>query len=295
MANHRIKQRTIEMNTIPILGHPASRTRWALIALTMVGLSIPAADKQDKKPRARSESASPRVSIPVVAHWRFQDGMRNRVASPSHLIRDSSGNDRHGCAHGNPTYRSVRLPNSNLALVFDGRDDRVFIPDDESFHLTKSFTLEAYIQVDLYPANPAMLSQIVFRGDNRAGFDPWYLAIGVSGQLVFLVSDALNTASVVSSPQPIPTGELLHVAATMDDETGTQSLFINGERVAAKKTKVRAFGPLGGANPGVSIGNLQTRGDQFFRGTIDEVRISSVAIGPQQFLAPPSRKARRKR
>jgi hypothetical protein len=230
-------------------------------------------------------SAAPQQAFAeIIANWRFQNGTNGGVAEPSLPIEDSSGHDRHGSAVGGPTYRSVAIPNSNLGLVFDGVDDRVSVPDDALFHLTKSLTIEAYIEVDNYPTSDAELAHIVFRGDDRARFDPWFLAITKSGQLRFHIADALDKATVVLSPEPLPTGKLMHVAATLDDETGTQSLYVNGTLVASRKTKIRASGNLGGFNPGIGIGNRQVHSNQGFRGTIAEVRISNEALSPPQFL-----------
>lgn len=221
----------------------------------------------------------------IVAHWRFQEGA---AGGTSQSIKDTSGNDRHGRAIGGPKYCPVALPKSNVALSFDGQDDRVFIPDDDLFHLTESFTIEAYIQIDRYAREAVGMSHIVFRGDNRLGLDPWYLAITASGQLKFLAANAQNKASVGLSPNPLPIGQLLHVAATFDHRTGCQALFVNGERVATAESKICAFGPLVGPRPGVGIGNRQTHSNQAFRGVIDEVRISAEALNPAQFLAPPT-------
>lgn len=242
---------------------------------------------------ARAESIPVPRSDTTVAHWRFQKAIDGDVAAATALIEDSSGNDLHGRAIGGPLFRAVALENSSLGLVFDGRDDRILIPDHSKLHLTESLTLEAYIQIDFYPT--AALSQIVFRGDNRAGFDPWYLAIKSSGQLEFLIADPLNKASVVVSPEPLPTGRLLHVAGTLDHRTGLHSLYVNGQRVASEETSIRPCGPLGGTNPGIGIGNRQTHSDNAFRGTIDEVRISRAALKTKDFLSPPDHRRRGKR
>lgn len=220
----------------------------------------------------------------VVAHWRFQHAVDGDWAHPSHLIKDSSGKDRHGHAVGKPRYHAVAPGSSDIALAFSGADDRILIPDHSLFHLTKSLTLEASIKIERYPTSSAKLGHIVFRGDDRAGFDPWHLAITASGQVEFLIADALNNGSVLHSPEPLPIGEFLHIAATLDDTSGQQALFVNGVKVASVKTNLRAFGPLGGDNPGIGIANRQTPSDAGFRGSITEVRISSEALAPDQFL-----------
>lgn len=231
-----------------------------------------------------SIAASDRVAAEVIAEWQFQKGTAGDAATPAQLIEDSSGNDRHGRALGGPQYRVVPLSQSNLGLRFDGVDDRIVVRDDPCFHLTRSLTLEAYIEIDFYPGSDSGAGHIVFRGDDRLGFDPWFLAVTESGQLQFLVADLLNNASVVLSPDPLPTGELLHVAATLDDETGRQSLFINGQRVASTETTIRSGGALGGLNPAIGIANRNSHSNQGFRGTLAAVRISDEALSPEQFL-----------
>lgn len=220
----------------------------------------------------------------VVAHWRFQKGIAGSGANSSQLIEDSSGNNHHGRAVGGPRFHSVELPSTNLALAFDGHDDRIAVADARDFQLTRSFTIEAWIEVAFYPESSSKLSHIAFRGDNRLGFDPWFLAVTESGQLRFLIANGLNKASVVLSPEPLPTRKLIHVAAVLDDEVGTQSLFIDGERVATTKTKIRACGPLGGTGAGIGIGGRQAHSNQGFRGSIGELRISARALTEAQFL-----------
>lgn len=220
----------------------------------------------------------------VVAHWQIQKGLVGSAASSSQLIEDSSGNNRHGRAAGSPRFQAVELPTTNLALAFDGRDDRIAIADAPGFHLTKSFTIEAWIEIAYYAGSRQNHAFIVFRGDKREGFDPWYLCIEESGQLKFMITDLLNETSTVMSPAPLPTRKFIHVAAVLDDETGTQSLFVDGKRVASTKTKIRAGGLLGGTGPGVGIGGRQDHSHQGYRGSIAEVRITAAALSKSEFL-----------
>jgi len=228
----------------------------------------------------------PRGEPTCVAHWRFQNGVKNMAASPHGLIADSSGNNQHGLAVGGPVLRRVSLPTGNCALEFTGDDDRLFIPDDEVFELTGSLTLEAYVRVDRYSDSPHRLSYIVFRGDNRAGLDPWFLGMLDTGQLRFQIANELNQGAFTDSPRPLPLGELIHVAGTFDHEVGMMRLFIDGELVATSDTDIRAAGRLGGSGAGIGIGNLQSSGNQAFRGLIAEVRICGAALQPHRLLPP---------
>lgn len=241
---------------------------------------------QEKKTKGNDPAGKKNRKLNVIAHWKLDKGIAGGAASASQLIEDSSGNSRHGRAVGGPLYHSVELPTTNLALAFDGRDDRISVADGPLFYLTKSFTIEAWVEIAFYPASRQHRAFIVFRGDNRAGFDPWFLAIEESGQLQFLMADSLNRASVVRSPQPLPTRTFLHVAAVFDHKTGKQSLFVDGWQVASTQARIRAGGPLGGTGPGIGIGGRQDLSHQGFRGSIAELRISASALTRSQFLLP---------
>lgn len=229
----------------------------------------------------------------TVAFWRFEEGTANVAASGIGSILDSSGNGLHGTPFLAPVYRSVPNQNSSLGLEFNGGGNnaqRVVVSDNPVLQLTHSLTLEAFIRNDGIPLGTQYYSQIVFRGDSRGALDPFFLALDLSGHLVFQVEDASNNQAKLTSPNPVPTGVFIHVAGTLDDATGEQKIFVNGVEVASQITSIRPFGPLEVPfNPGIGIGNVQ---DDFnlesFGGIIDEVRISDIALSPSEFLnAPP--------
>jgi hypothetical protein len=80
------------------------------------------------------------------------------------------------------------------------------------------------------------------------------------------------------------------VAGTLDNATGNMDLYVDGLLAASTNTALRSIGVLTGSAPGLGIGNVQSANySQYFEGQIDEVRISNVALAPDQFLdaAPP--------
>ena len=111
----------------------------------------------------------------VVAHWGLVSSDPKSDADDT-VIKDLTGNGHDGRLLGGRAFRGVTVPMKGAPLALDGGHRRVFIPDDPAFHLTESLTIEAYIAVDRYPT-ASSLAQIVFRGDNRPGRDPWFLAI----------------------------------------------------------------------------------------------------------------------
>jgi hypothetical protein len=233
------------------------------------------------------------VRADTVAHWRFEEGSANTVAAGNNSILDSSGNNLHGTPRGTPVYRTVTNHNSSLGLNFDNADDGVFINDNPLLAITGSLTLEAFIRIDSY----ATSGQIVWRGDDRAGLDPYGIQfigddnpnIGRRRSMQFFIKSAeAPPVSIYTPPQlPLPLGETFHVAGTLDDATGELKLFINGNVVAEATTSSRPFGALDPSlRPRISLGNIDQGGTQFFNGVIDEVRISNAALDRSSFLIP---------
>jgi hypothetical protein len=228
----------------------------------------------------------------TVAWWRFQEGVPNEVATGANTIIDSA-NGFNGTPVGGPVYVNVDVPNgsptTSLGLKFDGVAARVFIEDNPAFYLTNSLTLEAFIRCD-GQAFSFSESQIIFRGDDRAGLDPYFLELDPNGALGFGVEPEVPDAiSWLVSPLPVARNVLLHVAGTLDGVTGQQKLYINGQEVASTNTTLRAFGRLDPSqSPGLGIGNTQSPSyGEYFDGVITEVRISDVALEPRQFLFAP--------
>ena len=235
----------------------------------------------------------------VIAHWRFEEGDPNSAASGSASVVDSSGHNLHGTPVNGPIYRADVAANpvpqtgteNTLSLDFNGTNEQIFIPDDPMFQLTQSLTVEAWINVR---STPVQLAQILFRGDDRGGLDPYFLTVGsISGgansqEITFLVQNAENTSAVVEAALP-NLDEWTHVAGTLDDATGDLRLYLNGTLAAEDVTSVRPFAELdANFNPGLGIGNTQfATHRQYFDGLIDEVRISDVALNPSEFLNVP--------
>jgi hypothetical protein len=113
--------------------------------------------------------------------------------------------------------------------------------------------------------------QILWRGDNRGVLDPYKLNIHPDGQLCFTVG-AIGTSAVLNAP--VPLGQLVHVAATLDDATGAMKLYENGTVVAQPVTAIRPFRDLDpNQYPGVFIGNADTPFNTPFNGLIDELPV----------------------
>jgi hypothetical protein len=226
----------------------------------------------------------------TVGYWRFEEGIPNTPARGTGTIIDSSGNGNNGTPFYGPVYSSnvpvSTIPQTgeqdSLSMLFNGTDQRVFIPDSPSLALTQSITLEAYIDPLFVPFTSA--EQIVFRGDDRIALDPYSLAIA-NGELQFEVTNSSNDEADLAVPFTT-VNQWSYVAGTLDDATGVMDLYLNGNLVATGTTAIRPYAFLDASqNPGLGIGNVQSSNyNEWFDGYIDEVRISNQALLPNQLL-----------
>lgn len=225
----------------------------------------------------------------VVAYWRFEEGIPDTRATGPNSILDSSEHKLHGTPINAPVYRAniaaKAIPQADarnsLSLELNGANQRIFVPDDTLFHLTKNLTVEAWINVRSNTPSGSN-AQILFRGDDRPGLDPYFLAVQ-GNKLAFSVQNATNHSAAVIAPLP-GLNQWIHVAGTLDDASGEIRLYINGASAAQLVTAIRPLGALDPTqNPGIGIGGLQSAG-QYFNGLIDEIRISSQALHPDRFL-----------
>jgi hypothetical protein len=219
----------------------------------------------------------------TVGWWRFDEGVPGAIAIGP-ILDSALGN--HGTPAGSPIYAPVADTCATDGLRFDGLDDRITVPDSSLYANLRSMTVEAVLSTNGYNPSPFGLNQIVFRGDDRGGLDPFFLAIQSNGRLGFYVNNVL----IVETPTPLPTSSILHVAATLDDGTGTAGIYVDGQLVASATTFERPTVALTGPLPGVGIGNVQSpNSTQYFWGTIYEVRLSSIARAPLDQLRTSAR------
>lgn len=150
---------------------------------------------------------------------------------------------------------------TNLSIDFDGNDDFVEIPDNNSLDLTSAYTIEAWINIRQYSSFGGIVSKWQNVGGQgymlRLSPDAPYDEISFDG----MKTDGLN----------LKLNQWYHVAAV--NQNGTRSLYING-------SKVPLTGNADFVNPQSNDNPLKIGVDyssRFFNGKIDEVRIWNVA------------------
>jgi hypothetical protein len=234
-------------------------------------------------------ASAPVADAATVAWYRFENGVAGQTAVGKHTIADSSGNGLDASPWGGPVYEAVDNPGSTLALKLDGTNAHASVPDNPLFQLTHSLTLEAYVYLKKDQCDRD--GSIISRSDNRYAFDPYYLIVGHGCLLVFLIDQGAGQSSQLLSPTALPVEQWIHVAGTLDDATGRQVIYVNGSPVASTTTPYRPFAKLKNKDhPVVTFGwGVQGSPDRGrpLHGSIDEIRISDVALDPSQFLPPP--------
>ncbi|HEY0867104.1 MAG TPA: LamG domain-containing protein [Fimbriimonas sp.] len=181
-----------------------------------------------------------------------------------------------------PGTHAVSVP-LGVGFAFTGSHPGIEIADDPRLALTKSMTIAAWLYLDAYTNehNSAPGSQVLFRGDDRYGLDPYGLTVLADGTVAFAVAD--GTGKGVGLNVPISLRSWTHVVGSLDDATGQMKLWLNGLLAAQTVTYIRPFGELDkGSRPGLGIGNVQAASggahNQPFHGILADLRLYDQAL-----------------
>ena len=169
---------------------------------------------------------------------------------------------------------------------FSGQlDDVAFTPDSPELAITGSLSVSCWVYPRAFasPFATAPGSQIVFRGDDQGGLDPYRLVLSRAGQFAFAIENHQGTAAIHTTAT---LRKWTHLLGTFDRDKGMLRMYVDGRMVGETATSVVPHGPLNPAyHPGVSIGNTQFpqggRHRQPFDGLIRDVRIYSEVVSPK--------------
>ncbi|MDA0180325.1 LamG domain-containing protein [Solirubrobacter phytolaccae] len=203
-------------------------------------------------PPAPTPTPTPAPSQKLVGAWSFNE-------TSGTTAKDTSGQGNTGTVSGATRVTAGKFGG---ALSFDGVNDTVNIPDSASLDLTTGMTLEAWVK----PTSTAGYRSVVFKENAAAGHQTYSLySSNGSARPVAEVAVGPKYTSALSS-QSAEAGAWTHVAATFD---GTQlRVYRNGVEVATKALS----GSLVKSNDPLRIGGNKIW-DEWFKGTIDEVRV----------------------
>src|SRR5262249_26114418 len=128
------------------------------------------------------------------------------VAAPSGLVSWWTGNNTGADAVGGNN--ATLLGNTTYATGEVGKafsfwvNDKATVPDSDSLKFTSSMSIEGWIKIDYLRGG-----NILFRGDDRGGWDPYILGFGSDGRIGFSICPSnTNGNSVNIYSPPIPLG-----------------------------------------------------------------------------------------
>jgi glucose/arabinose dehydrogenase len=200
----------------------------------------------------------------LVAAYAFEEGSGAGVT-------DASGNANHGTLSNAARTFSGRY---GSALVFNGANALVSIPDSSSLDLSAAMTLEAWV----YPVSLGSWRDVIYKGLN----DIYYLG-GSSSQGSRPAVGGTFASSPLYGPNAVPVGAWTHLAATYDG--AMLRLFVGGTEVASRAQS----GPIQAGTGALTLGGDPTYG-QWWAGRIDDVRVYDRALSAteiQSDLATP--------
>jgi hypothetical protein len=194
----------------------------------------------------------------------------NEKADTAKTVADSSGNRLNGTLSG--TYARVDSGRFGRAVQFTSGQIRTTANQKLNLRNLPDFTAELWFQMQAKPTTPAVL----FRMGNDSG-------TGDSTQVSLVLGTGANDALTAwyTNVQlandsircgPLNVGQWYHAAVTLDNDT--MKLYLNAQLRRSKPFhgSLRAMKQA----PIVSIG-ADHKGNQPFRGLIDEFRLSSIA------------------
>ncbi|MFB6089055.1 MAG: LamG-like jellyroll fold domain-containing protein, partial [Candidatus Aenigmatarchaeota archaeon] len=198
----------------------------------------------------------------LVGRWNFETGSGT-------IAEDNSGNGNSGTLEGDPQWTSGIQ--GDYGLEFDGSDDYVKVPDDDSLDLStySAFTISCWA----YPTNLDTDRDCVAKGPGDKGIelrydngnDNWVFDLHDDGGWKYAwhndISPSLNS--------------WVHLLGVYDD--GEIKIYVNGD-----KGETTSVGPIQDVtNYDLQLSNWGT-GSRYWSGSIDEVRIYDRALSKEE-------------
>ena len=199
---------------------------------------------------------------------------------------NGNANDIVGGNNGIPqliTYTNGEVGEAFVSVYnFSPPHCRISVPDQPIFALTSSLSIEGWINPAGAGGNAGV---ILWRGDCRGGYDPYFFQMNPDNTLGFTIEDASSAGTAVNTFTPLASNRWWHVAATLDGNTGAMSIYTNGVLAAQIFTAMRPFGALIPAqDPELGIGNVGTPCWDYvpFNGDLDEISLYSRALSASE-------------
>ncbi|HWW00426.1 MAG TPA: fibronectin type III domain-containing protein [Candidatus Acidoferrum sp.] len=219
-----------------------------------------------------ASATTPAANPGLAAAYSFNEGAGTTVT-------DSSANGNSGTIFGATWTTSGKYGD---ALSFDGSTSYVDLGNPGSLQLTGSMTLEAWVFATGTPPDDG---QIIAKSDTGSGLGGWQLKTtpdtGVETFGVAVSADG-NTHVHRYSKTVRALNTWYHVAGVYNASAKTLDIYVNG---VLDDGVLNGPVPASQVNPALNANIGRRSGGYYFQGTIDEVRVYSVALTATQIQA----------
>ncbi|MCP5497088.1 MAG: DUF2341 domain-containing protein [Leptospiraceae bacterium] len=192
------------------------------------------------------------------------------TATGTGTVLDSTSNANHGDPINSPTYTST---NTGTGLQFNGTSQYVSVPDSNSLRISGNLTIEVYSSCNGCSTSGAYY--YIEKGMNDV--DNYGLAVWNNKLIFEYVDTSSNYQWELTSVGAVPFDTYTYLASVVDNSAGTTSdiiLYVDGVQ-----KQLAANNPLLGNQTNNLLIGKQNYGSAnfYFKGVIDEVRISTTA------------------
>jgi hypothetical protein len=229
------------------------RTTWIFIIIFFVIISC----KGNNKDVDALQVVAP--SKGLVAYFPFKSN-----------VNDASGNSHNGTAGG--TSYTTDINGGNTAYSLSGITDKIVIPHSTALNLT-TFTFCVWINLKQYSVDWNFGSVILAKYD-RFNVDGPALTITQTGKIHLRLHMHGNTNLSLTSDCSININKWYFVSAVYDGSY--MELYLNGIQVVASNGNQIGYSTANTTD--LLIGNASDFTNEYFNGSIDEVRIYNRAL-----------------
>jgi hypothetical protein len=223
--------------------------------------------------RAPATTPTPTTPLPggAVALWSFDEGTGT-------IVSDTSGNGNNGALYNMDGSTCWVDGKPGKALMFNGIDDYVSIPDSDTLHQTSAITVAFWIKAASEQPSSDLFT-VIEKSHSNIDYSGWYFQSQYDKKGVsFGFGNGSDWNNGTGSDVVLADDVWHFVTGTYD---GTQvKFYIDGNLESSKITT----GQIATNNRPINIGHWGA-GERYFKGIIDEVRIYNRALSDAEIQA----------
>jgi len=139
---------------------------------------------------------------------------------------------------------------TDKAVEFDGTNDYLTIPDNDDWNLGNTFTLEAWVNLDVLNGYNVIISQ------SGSGGNSWYMSVNSNGSCQFY--DFNGGEQIDSASSAVSANTWTHIAIVAN--SGTAQWYVNGT-ASGSSGSLNVAGNTSNVNVGAQNGGFKVNGE----------------------------------